>query len=69
MCRGVPARRQFAELIREMRRLGITPTQFDLEYSYKFEDNLAESAACIEYFDKIIAEPAPELPSPVAPQK
>jgi type 1 glutamine amidotransferase len=60
---------QFAELIREMRRLGITPTQFDLEYSYKFEDNLAESAACIEYFDKVIAEPAPVLSSPAAPQK
>lgn len=51
---------QFAELIREMRRLGITPTQFDLEYSYKFEDNLTESAACIEFFDRIIAEPRPK---------
>ena len=50
---------EFAELIREMRRLGITPTQFDLEYSYKFEDNLTESAACIEFFDRVIAEPVP----------
>ena len=32
---------EFEELIRELHRLNIKPTMFDLEYSYDFEDNMA----------------------------
>jgi sugar phosphate isomerase/epimerase len=50
---------EFAQLIRELRRLGITPTQFDLEYSYNFQDNMSEMAECVKFFDQVMAEPVP----------
>ncbi len=46
---------EFAELIRELHRLKITPTLFDLEYSDKFEDNMAEMAECVKFFDQVIS--------------
>ncbi len=50
---------EFAKLIQELRRLGITPTQFDLEYSYDFQDNMSEMAECVKFFDQVMAEPVP----------
>lgn len=41
------------EFFREVHRLGIKPTMWGLEYSYKFEDNMAEAAKCMEFFNKV----------------
>ncbi|MHB8863153.1 MAG: ThuA domain-containing protein [Pirellulaceae bacterium] len=50
---------EFAKLIQELRRLNITPTLFDIEYSYDFEDNMAEMAECAKFFDQVISAPLP----------
>jgi type 1 glutamine amidotransferase/sugar phosphate isomerase/epimerase len=50
---------EFEKLIQELRRLGIQPTLFDLEYAYDFEDNMPEMAECVTFFDKVIGEPLP----------
>jgi sugar phosphate isomerase/epimerase len=49
----------FGKLIQELRRLNITPTLFDLEYAYDFEDNMPEMVECIKFFDQVMAEPLP----------
>ena len=43
----------FEKLVRTIRQLGIRPTLFGVEYSYKFTDNLPETAACIKFFDRL----------------
>jgi len=47
---------RFAEQIKELHRLGIKPAQFDLEYSYDFEDNMAEMAECVKFFEETISQ-------------
>lgn len=47
---------RFAEQIRELHRLKIRPAQFDLEYSYDFEDNMAETAECVKFFEEVISQ-------------
>jgi sugar phosphate isomerase/epimerase len=40
------------EFLREMRRLGIKPTMFGLEYSYNWLESLPDIARCVEFFNK-----------------
>ncbi len=51
---------QFEKMLREIHRLGIKPTLVGLEYSYKYEDNMAESAECVKFFDRVTKELAAE---------
>jgi sugar phosphate isomerase/epimerase len=44
---------RFEELMRELRRLDIQPTLIGLEYSHNYEDNMAEMAQCIEFFNQL----------------
>ncbi len=46
----------FAQLMQELVRLNIRPTLFDLEYSYDFEDNMAEMQECIRFYEQVISE-------------
>ena len=41
------------EVIEQMHRLGIRPTMFGLEYSYKWFESMPEIAQCIEFFNKV----------------
>ncbi|GAG44477.1 unnamed protein product, partial [marine sediment metagenome] len=41
------------QFIKEIRRLGIVPTMWGLEYSYDWLDSMPEIARSIEFFDKI----------------
>jgi type 1 glutamine amidotransferase/sugar phosphate isomerase/epimerase len=41
------------EFLREMRRLGVRPTMFGLEYSYNWLDSLPETARCVEFFNDL----------------
>ncbi len=50
---------RFAELVRELHRLGIKPTLFGVEYSYNYSDNLTETAECIEFFNRLSLKIAP----------
>ncbi len=43
---------RFADLLVELRRQNIRPTLFGVEYSHNYSDNLAETAACIEFFNR-----------------
>ncbi|MBN2476386.1 MAG: ThuA domain-containing protein [Pirellulales bacterium] len=45
-----------AEFVKEIRRLGIQPTMFGLEYSYDWLDSMPEMAECIEFFDGVSLE-------------
>jgi sugar phosphate isomerase/epimerase len=45
-----------AEFIREVRRLGLKPTLFGVEYSYDFETSMPQVAQCIEFFNRISLE-------------
>jgi len=40
-------------MLREMRRLGITPTMFGLEYSYNFLESMPDVAKCAEFFNNL----------------
>ncbi len=51
---------RFAEMLLEMHRLGIKPTQFGLEYSYDYSDNMDEMAQCVEFFNRFTQELAAE---------
>ncbi|NUQ65997.1 MAG: ThuA domain-containing protein [Pirellulales bacterium] len=44
---------EFEAMLQEIRRLGIQPTVFGVEYSYDFLDNMPEMAECIEFFDRV----------------
>ena len=44
------------EFLREMRRLGIQPTMFGLEYSHSRPDVQPEIARCVEFFNKASME-------------
>jgi type 1 glutamine amidotransferase/sugar phosphate isomerase/epimerase len=48
-----------AEFIKEMHRLGITPTMFGLEYSHNFLESMPEVEKCVEFFNKLSLEMAP----------
>jgi type 1 glutamine amidotransferase/sugar phosphate isomerase/epimerase len=41
------------QVIREIHRLGITPTMFGLEYSYNWFESMPDIAKCINFFNKI----------------
>ncbi len=41
------------QFIQEMRRLGITPTMWGLEYSYNFLESEPEVQKCIEFFNEV----------------
>ncbi len=41
------------QFIREIRRLGIKPTMFGLEYSYNWFESMPEIARCIDFFNKV----------------
>jgi type 1 glutamine amidotransferase/sugar phosphate isomerase/epimerase len=41
------------EFLLEMRRLGIRPTMFGLEYSYNWLESLPEIARCVEFFNNV----------------
>jgi type 1 glutamine amidotransferase/sugar phosphate isomerase/epimerase len=41
------------QFLREMRRLGITPTMFGLEYSYNFLESMPYITKCIEFFNNL----------------
>jgi type 1 glutamine amidotransferase/sugar phosphate isomerase/epimerase len=41
------------EFLREMSRLGVTPTMFGLEYSYNWLDSLPEIARCVGFFNGV----------------
>jgi type 1 glutamine amidotransferase/sugar phosphate isomerase/epimerase len=43
----------FEAMLREIHRLGLKPTVIGLEYSYKFEDNMAEMAECVKFMDGV----------------
>ena len=47
---GVGRTRQFIE---QIRRLGITPTMFGLEYSYNWFESMPDIMKCIEFFNKL----------------
>jgi sugar phosphate isomerase/epimerase/type 1 glutamine amidotransferase len=42
--------------VREVHRLGVRPTMWGLEYSHKFEGNVAEVAKCAEFFNRLSME-------------
>jgi type 1 glutamine amidotransferase/sugar phosphate isomerase/epimerase len=44
------------EFIGEIHRLGIRPTMFGLEYSYKWLESMPEIAKCIDFFNKMSME-------------
>jgi len=44
------------EFIREIHRLGITPTMFGLEYSYNWLESVPEIAQCVDFFNKVSLE-------------
>lgn len=46
----------FAQMLREIRHLGLKPTVIGLEYSDDFLDNMRQMAECIEFFDRVLAE-------------
>jgi type 1 glutamine amidotransferase/sugar phosphate isomerase/epimerase len=41
------------KFIKEIHRLGIKPTMFGLEYSYKWFDSMPDIAKCISFFNKV----------------
>ena len=41
------------QFIREMRRLGIHPTMWGLEYSHNFMESMPEAARCVEFFNTV----------------
>ena len=43
----------FEAMLREIHRLGLKPTVIGLEYSYHFEDNMAEMAECVKFMDGV----------------
>ncbi|MHC4403171.1 MAG: ThuA domain-containing protein [Planctomycetota bacterium] len=45
-----------ADFVKEIHRLGLTPTLFGLEYSYDWLDSMPEMAECIEFFDGLSIE-------------
>ena len=45
-----------AALLREVRRSGVVPARFTIEYEYHFEDNTAEMGQCADYFKKVVRE-------------
>jgi len=55
-----------AGLLREVRRLGVTPTLFAIEYEYNWEDNRNDLAQCAKFFRETVAQiaarPAQERP-------
>jgi sugar phosphate isomerase/epimerase len=40
-----------AEVVREIRRMGVRPTMFGLEYSYDWFDSMPEIAECVEFLN------------------
>ena len=44
---------QTEEFLKELRRLGVHPTMFGLEYSYNWLESLPEIARCIEFFNGV----------------
>jgi type 1 glutamine amidotransferase/sugar phosphate isomerase/epimerase len=44
------------QFVREIRRLGLKPTMFGLEYSYNWLESMPEIARCIDFFNKISLE-------------
>jgi type 1 glutamine amidotransferase/sugar phosphate isomerase/epimerase len=50
---GVGKTEQF---IKELRRLGVTPTMWGLEYSYNWLGSMPDITRCIEFFNKISLE-------------
>ena len=47
------------EVVREIRRLGIAPTMFGLEYSYNFLESMPEIARCVEWFNNLSLKTEP----------
>ncbi|MCX7427448.1 MAG: ThuA domain-containing protein [Planctomycetia bacterium] len=43
----------FEAMLREIHRLGLKPTVIGLEYSYHFDDNMAEMAECVKFMDGV----------------
>jgi type 1 glutamine amidotransferase/sugar phosphate isomerase/epimerase len=48
---------QTADLLHEIRRLGVQPVMFGLEYSYDWFDSLPEIAQSIEFFNRLTLSP------------
>lgn len=46
----------FEAVIREIRRQGIKPTMFSIEYSHKWENNMPEIAKCAQFFNRLARE-------------
>jgi len=44
------------QFIKEIHRLGIKPTMFGLEYSYKWFESMPEISRCIDFFNKVSME-------------
>jgi hypothetical protein len=40
-------------MLREIHHLGLKPTVIGLEYSYHFDDNMAEMAECVKFMDGV----------------
>ncbi|MBN1443346.1 MAG: ThuA domain-containing protein [Planctomycetes bacterium] len=47
-------------LLREIRRLGLRPVDFGLEYSYNWLESMPEMARCIEFFNRVSLQLAKE---------
>jgi L-ribulose-5-phosphate 3-epimerase UlaE len=51
---------KFEALIREIHKLGLTPTMFGLEYSHNFLESLPEVTQCAEFFNQLSLKLASE---------
>lgn len=47
---------KFGDMLQELHSLGLQPTVIGVEYSHNYEDNLRETAECIQFFDQFMEQ-------------